>query len=108
MIPLEAGSGFANSIKTMIWETELLLKGDLNHSEADEVIPYGYIWPHRAKLKMDQQQIQFRNLLRVIIKMKWLWESGRDFSQAWFTGLNNFSVEGCSNSLWVQNQSSLL
>ena len=91
----------------MIWE-KLSLKGDLSHSEDDEVVPYGYIWPHRAKLKMDQQQIQFRNLLRVIIKMKQLWESGRDFSQVWVTGLNNFSVEGCSNSLWVQSQSSLL
>jgi hypothetical protein len=71
MIPSEAGSGFVNYVKTMIWE-KLSLKGDLSHSEADEVVPYGYIWPHRAKLKMDQQQIQFRNLLRVIIKMKQL------------------------------------
>lgn len=72
VIPSEADSGFVNYIKAMIWEKELLLKGDLNHSEADEVIPYRYIWPHRAKPTMDQQQIQFRNLLRVIIKMKQL------------------------------------
>lgn len=56
----------------MIWQKEMLLKGDLNHSEADEMISYGYIWPHRAKLEMDQQHIQFRNLLREIIKMKQL------------------------------------
>lgn len=46
-----------------------MLRGDLNHSEADEVISYRYIWPCRAKVKIDQQQIQFRNLLREIIKM---------------------------------------
>lgn len=103
IIPSEAGSGFVIYIKTMIWQKETWIIQKLMRWFLTDI--FGH-----AELRWRLTNSRFNSEICLGRLSTWnnLRESGRDLSQECFSGLNNFSVEGCSNGLWVQNQSSLL